>query len=84
MKNQRKIKKEPKITQKKLEGILLGYHLGDKVYYLVVKNRTKKWVDFDSIDDYLELVMEYEKEQEDIKSYLQEQDNCDNTREEEK
>lgn len=44
---------ELRVVDKKLEGNPIEYS-GDKVYYLVVKNRSKKWIDFEHMDDHLE------------------------------
>lgn len=34
--------------------------LDQKIYYLIVKGKSKKWMDFEQLDDYLDLVIEYE------------------------
>mgnify|MGYP006995469736 CR=1 FL=1 len=33
--------------------VLCIKYLGEKIYYLLVKNRTKKWVDFEHLNDEL-------------------------------
>lgn len=52
MKKPTKVKGYDQILDKKL--------VGEKIYYLVVKGRTKKWINFEQLDDYLDLVIEFE------------------------